>query len=79
MRWSSNELVFAVQEPYPGRNTQAIQVFGRCDAQAPLRIRSPMAEVGAIFSDGIEAGGMDFRAGLEATMDTLPNLGQLPH
>jgi hypothetical protein len=36
-----------------------------------------MAEGGTIFSDGIEADGLDFRAGLEATIDTSPNHGKL--
>ena len=77
MSWSSNELVFAVREPYPSRSTQALLVFGRCDARAPLRIRSLMAEGGTIFSDGIEADGLDFHAGLEATIDTSPSHGKL--
>lgn len=77
MSWSSNELVFAVRELYPSRSTQASLVFGRCDASAPLRIRSLMAEGGTIFSDGIEADGLDFRVGLEATIDTSPSQGRL--
>lgn len=77
MSWSSDQLVFAVREPYPSRSTQASLVFGRCGVGAPLRIRSLMAEGGTLFSDGIEADGLDFRAGLEALIDTSPSHGRL--
>ncbi|MEJ1096992.1 MULTISPECIES: sugar kinase [unclassified Pseudoxanthomonas] len=67
--WDSRELVFNVREPYPSRSTGAELVFGRIPSGVPLRIRSLMPENGVIFSDGIEADGLDFKSGLEAVVE----------
>lgn len=36
-----------------------------------------MPEGGVLFSDGIEADGLDFRSGLEAVVDISPKRGLL--
>ncbi|MEO6519601.1 MAG: sugar kinase [Pseudoxanthomonas sp.] len=77
MDWAVEEMVFTVREPYPSRSSQASLVFGQCSTDAPLRIRSLMPEGGVIFSDGIEADGLDFRSGLEAVIDVSPKHGLL--
>ena len=77
MDWAAEELVFSVREPYPSRSSQASLVFGQCSTGSPLRIRSLMPEGGVIFSDGIEADGLDFRSGLEAVIDLSPRQGLL--
>ena len=77
MDWAAEELVFSVREPYPSRSSQASLVFGQCSTGSPLRIRSLMPEGGVIFSDGIEADGLDFRSGLEAVIDLSPKQGLL--
>ena len=69
--------MFSVREPYPSRSSQASLVFGQCSTGSPLRIRSLMPEGGVIFSDGIEADGLDFRSGLEAVIDLSPRQGLL--
>lgn len=75
--WDSRELVFNVREPYPSRSTGAELVFGRIPSGVPLRIRSLMPENGVIFSDGIEADGLDFRSGLEAVVEVHSKRGCL--
>lgn len=77
MRWDARRLVFSVREPFPGRWSQAEMVFGQVDAGHSLRIRSLMPEGGVIFSDGIEADGLDFRSGLEATISVAEQRGRV--
>lgn len=77
MAWDSQSLIFNVREPYPSRSTEAGLVFGRLAAKQVLRIRSLMPENGVIFSDGMEADGLDFRTGLESIIDIAPNRGML--
>lgn len=79
MDWASEQLVFTVREPYPSRSSQATLVFGKCGKDSPLRIRSLMPEGGVLFSDGVEADGLDFRSGLEAVVDLSPKRGSLLH
>ncbi|RMX04293.1 sugar kinase [Corticibacter populi] len=66
--WDAQELLFAVREPFPSRSSQATVVFGKVDAQQPLRLRSRMPDGGVIFSDGIEADFLRFSAGVEAVI-----------
>lgn len=75
--WDCRELVFNVREPYPSRSTGAELAFGRIPSGVPLRIRSLMPENGVIFSDGIEADGLDFRNGLEAVVEVHSKRGCL--
>lgn len=77
MAWDSQALVFNVREPYPSRSTGAELVFGHVGQRQPLRIRSLMPENGVIFSDGMEADGLEFRSGLEATVDLASRRGVL--
>ena len=77
MDWASEQLVFTIREPYPSKSSQASLVFGQCDGRSPLRIRSLMPEGGVLFSDGVEADGLDFRSGLEAVVDISPKRGLL--
>ncbi|HEY0333583.1 MAG TPA: sugar kinase [Stenotrophomonas sp.] len=75
--WESRELVFNVREPYPSRSTGTELVFGRVSRAEPLRVRSLMPENGVIFSDGIEADGLDFKSGLEAVIGLDARSGHL--
>jgi len=77
MAWDAQALIFNVREPYPSRSTDAGLVFGHVAAKQPLRIRSLMPENGIIFSDGMEADGLDFRSGLEATVNVASERGVL--
>lgn len=75
--WDAHNLVFSVREPFPSHWSQAELVFGDIDASTPLRIRSLMPDGGVIFSDGIEADGLDFRSGMEALIDIADKRGRL--
>lgn len=77
MRWDSDRLVYYVREPYPSPSTGVELVLGRVSAKAPLKVRSLMPEGGVIFSDGMEADGLDFRSGLEALVSIAPKKGRL--
>lgn len=75
--WDARQLVFSVREPFPSRWSQAALVFGEIDPATPLRIRSLMPDGGVIFSDGIESDGLEFRSGMEATIDLADKRGRL--
>jgi len=75
--WDARRLVFSVREPFPSRWSQAGMVFGDIKPTTPLRVRSLMPEGGIIFSDGIEADGLEFRSGLEAVIDLAEQRGRL--
>jgi hypothetical protein len=77
LAWDSQTLIFNVREPYPSRSTEAKLVFGQLATGQSLHIRSLMPENGVIFSDGMEADGLDFQSGLEAMIDVAPNRGLL--
>lgn len=75
--WDSQRLIFSVREPFPSISSQASCVFGNVSNKKPLVIRSLMPEGGVIFSDGMEADGLEFRSGLEATISIAEQRGQL--
>ena len=66
-----------MREPFPSRWSQAGLVFGEITPNMPLRVRSLMPDGGVIFSDGIEADGLEFRSGLEATIGLAEQRGRL--
>src|SRR5579871_61115 len=73
----SDELRFAVREPFPSRSSQASLVCGRLARSETLKLRSLMPENGVIFSDGIEADRLDFNAGTEAQITVAERQGRL--
>lgn len=77
MPWDSQQLIFAVREPFPSRSSQAERVYGKVSHQQPLKIRSRMAEHGVIFSDGMQNDFLAFNAGVEAVISLATDQGQL--
>jgi NAD kinase len=75
--WDSNELQFAVREPFPSRSSQTSLVFGRVTNSQQLSVRSLMPENGVIFSDGIEADRLDFNSGTEVQVALAKRVGRL--
>lgn len=75
--WGEPRLVFSVREPFPSKWSQAGLVFGEIQPNKPLRVLSLMPEGGIVFSDGIEADALEFRAGLEAVIEIDPQRGIL--
>lgn len=77
--WDAQRLVFTVREPYPSLTSQAGLVFGDIRPNRQLVIRSLMPDGGVIFSDGVEADGLEFRSGLEAVIGLADQRGHLLH
>ncbi|MDE2234011.1 MAG: sugar kinase [Gammaproteobacteria bacterium] len=75
--WESPYLYFSVREPFPSNVTGTDLVFGKVDAETPLRIVSEMPDYGVIFSDGIEADFMEFNSGMEARIEPADRTGLL--
>jgi NAD kinase len=75
--WDSNELQFAVREPFPSKVSQTNLVVGRLVQAERLSVRSLMPEDGVIFSDGIEADRLDFNSGTEAQIMVAERTGRL--
>jgi NAD kinase len=75
--WDSDQLTFAVREPFPSRGSQAELVFGGVTRDESLKLRSRMPENGVIFSDGMEADYLAFTAGMEAVVSVAQSKGQL--
>lgn len=62
LNWETNELMFAVREPFLSKETGTTICFGKI-RQEKLKLESLMPEGGIIFSDGIEADAIPFNAG----------------
>ena len=62
-RWDAAELRFCVREPFASKTSAAGIVFGRIDRGEELMITSQMPRNGVVFSDGIEADGLEFTSG----------------
>jgi len=65
---SSDQLYFAVREPFTSKISQANLVFGQIGRNQQLTITSHMPDYGVIFSDGIEADYLNFNSGAVATV-----------
>jgi NAD kinase len=76
-KWSSEELMFAVREPFPSKSTGTNLVFGKISAREPLKIESLMGENGVIFSDGIESDFISFNSGCEAVITIAGRKGHI--
>ncbi|MDR2104600.1 MAG: hypothetical protein LBP51_02470 [Deferribacteraceae bacterium] len=76
-KWESGDLLFAVREPFPSKNTGTNLIFGRITPEFPLRVESLMGENGVIFSDGIEADFIRFNSGAEAEISLSEKKGYM--
>ncbi|MDR2365373.1 MAG: hypothetical protein LBD68_05900, partial [Zoogloeaceae bacterium] len=76
-KWGSDELIFAVREPFPSKSTGSNLVFGKISRDAPLRIESLMGENGVIFSDGMENDFLVFNSGTEAVITLSEKRGHV--
>jgi len=77
LKWSSENLIYSVREPFPSISTRATIVHGRFTNKTPLRVTSHMASKGVIFSDGVEADYLEFNAGSQLTLTTAPQKAML--
>jgi NAD kinase len=76
-KWGSQELIFAVREPFPSKTTGANLIFGKISPDEPLRIESLMGENGVIFSDGMESDFLSFNSGTEALIALADKRGHI--
>ncbi|MDR1349613.1 MAG: hypothetical protein LBJ59_02310, partial [Zoogloeaceae bacterium] len=76
-KWGSDELIFAVREPFPSKATGSNLVFGKITHDTPLRIESLMGENGVIFSDGMESDFLAFNSGTEAVITLSEKRGHI--
>jgi NAD kinase len=75
--WNSDQLQFAVREPFPSKTSKTTLTFGHIARGEHLQLRSLMPENGTIFSDGIESDCLAFNAGTQATIALAGKLGKL--
>lgn len=68
LKWDTDQLLFAVREPFISKTSQAGIVGGWVKRESPLVITSEMPENGVIFSDGVEADFLQFNAGTTVTI-----------
>jgi hypothetical protein len=76
-KWKSEELIFAVREPFPSKTTGTTLVFGKVSAGEPLCIESLMGENGVIFSDGMGSDFLAFNSGTEAVITLADRRGHI--
>lgn len=77
MPWDTEQLLYAVREPFPSQTTQVDPAWGYVTRDNQLRLTSMMAEGGVIFSDGIEADYMAFNSGVTAEIGVADRTGRL--
>lgn len=75
--WNSDQLHFAVREPFPSKASSTLLVFGSITKRQPLTLVSHMPENGVIFSDGIEADFLEFNAATVAIIGVAERTGRL--
>lgn len=75
--WDTDQLTFAVREPFQSKASQTDLTFGPVTREQPLKLRSKMPDNGVIFSDGIEMDFLRFTAGVEATVTVAQAKGLL--
>lgn len=74
---NSNQLLFAVREPFRSVRTQTEVSVGIIDSRHTLRIESLMPSGGVIFSDGIEKDFLCFNSGSIATIGVAKEVANL--
>jgi len=67
--WERDELRFFVREPFPSKISTCRTVCGQIGPGCSISITSRMPENGVIFSDGIEADYIPFKAGAVAKIE----------
>jgi NAD kinase len=75
--WDSEQLCFAVREPFRSHQTQAELVYGELGQQEHLTLESLMPEDGVIFSDGVEADFLQFNSGTSVRISVATRKARL--
>ena len=75
--WDTDNLLFAVREPFPSRATGTSLIGGRISRNHPLGVSSHMPGYGVIFSDGVEADFLAFNSGADVTISLADKKARL--
>ncbi|MCP5016334.1 MAG: sugar kinase [Ketobacter sp.] len=75
--WSTQQLQFAVREPFPSQTTGVSIVMGRITQDQPMILESLMPENGVVFSDGVEQDFIAFNSGCVLTVGIAQQKGLL--
>jgi NAD kinase len=73
----TDQLIFAVREPFASRASQTCLLYGEIRESETLTLRSRMPDNGVIFSDGMESDFLRFTAGMEAHVGICATKGNL--
>jgi NAD kinase len=75
--WYEQELIYQVREPFPSVSTRADLVYGSIAGGEKLKVVSNMPEKGIVFSDGVLEDSIEFRSGMEVTIEVADRKGKL--
>lgn len=75
--WYEQELIYQVREPFPSVSTRADLVYGSIVGREKLKVVSNMPEKGIVFSDGVLEDSIEFRSGMEVTIEVADRKGKL--
>ena len=75
--WYEQELIYQVREPFPSVSTRADLVYGSIAGGEKLKVVSNMPEKGIVFSDGVPEDSIEFRSGMEVTIEVAERKGKL--
>ena len=77
VEWYEQELIYQVREPFPSVSTRADLVYGSIAGGEKLKVVSNMPEKGIVFSDGVLEDSIEFRSGMEVTIEVADRKGKL--
>lgn len=75
--WYEQELIYQVREPFQSVSTRADLVYGSIAGGEKLKVVSNMPEKGIVFSDGVLEDSIEFRSGMEVTIEVADRKGKL--
>jgi NAD kinase len=75
--WDSDQLKFAVREPFPSQTTGTHLVYGSVSSGTSMTVASSMPGNGVIFSDGMVDDYLEFNSGAEVTLSLSPKKGMI--
>lgn len=75
--WYEQELIYQVREPFQSVSTRADLVYGSIAGGEKLKVVSNMPEKGIVFSDGVPEDSIEFRSGMEVTIEVADRKGKL--
>ncbi|MDH5756058.1 MAG: sugar kinase [Nitrospinota bacterium] len=75
--WDADFLYYTVREPFPSNTTGVSMVYGKITRGQTMVVESHMANIGVIFSDGIEKDFLEFNSGMRASVKVADKSGRL--